>query len=171
MKILFALSLQLFALIVIGQDSSQTKNIFAKSFFILDDSQSKLKYAWGDQDVFVFSTNTHYTKDDPKVVVIPFESDSSNTAKSLMDSVIDKWKRDKFDIQRIINRFDGKVKGVDGSEIAVMGMLNGEGIFIYQLILIRGTEGVSIQGFAKSEFESNIEEIQKLARTLRFKPS
>ncbi|MDB5281410.1 MAG: hypothetical protein JWO06_485 [Bacteroidota bacterium] len=145
---------------------------FASAFFKLNDSVSTFKFAKSASGFFVYTLNGENKKslgDDPFVNVTPLPKDTSMTARSISEMFVTKLAQYGFTTQQVKNPSYAPVNGLPAFESEVYGSLNGKKCLIYQLAVTTTDKAVIIQGIVKSDFENQLAEIKKLARTIQLK--
>ena len=146
---------------------------FATAVFKLDDSKSKFKFAKASANVFIYSVNgvnkETYGDDEPMLMVNTLPADNTTTPSSIGGMLIGSLEKYGFTDKKLSYELTDKVNGYNAYEAVVYGNLKGQKTAIYQLVLLNKDKLVAIQGTAKNNYDSTIQDFKHLARTVTFK--
>jgi hypothetical protein len=160
------------ALNTIYYDKGKKISPFETAFFSLDDKNSRFKFFQYNANLYIYTIGgTDNTKDtdNPFVLVTQFPMDNTMTTKSIADMMIGKAQQYGLTNPEVKNISSGKINGYDTYEAEVYGQMQGKSSVIYQCVVAKGDKVLTIQGIAKSDMETNVQDFKKLARTIQIK--
>jgi hypothetical protein len=152
-------------------DKSKRSDPFENAPFFLDDKKSKFKFCRSNANVFMYTVGgTENTKGgNPFILVTPFPKDIGMTSNDVASIMIDKQVQYGFSYSKTKNSSTNTSGDSDIYEAEVYGQMQGESAVIYQYIIIKRDQVISIQGIAKNEMEENIKQFKDLAHSIQIK--
>lgn len=161
------------SLLTIEYDKKRTVDPFEIAFFELDDSKSIYKYSKAASNVFIYSKNgtkkESYTGESFYMVSqVPTDSPNMNP-KLLFDNNLNSLKSNGLIVSERKVTERKKLNGFECYEELIIGTLNNEETQIKITSVVNGTRAVLINGLIKDNFESTLQEFDKLTNELKMK--
>lgn len=144
----------------------------ASAPFILDENKSVFKFSERVSGLF------HYTvggvvrspsNDKPTVSLSVFYKEANQTPKSVSQMLLTALMNNGLTVKDIKNISTENVNGLPAYEVEIHGSWEEKNTILYHLICIKQETVVVIQGSTLSDFENNLREFKKLAKTIRIK--
>jgi len=160
------------SLLSVVYDKNLKIDPIANATFKLDDNVSKFKFAKSSASLYLYSIggiNKPSYDNEPLVTVTQLPVVQSMTLISMSDEVISSLEKYGLTDKEIKNKSFDKINGYNAFESEVYGNMKGQKSLIYLLVVVSGQNALVIQGIAKSDFATNIEEFKKISHTLKFK--
>jgi hypothetical protein len=145
---------------------------FATAAFRLDESKSIFKFSKSVSGMFLYTINgvdNESSQDAPLIYITTIPKDPTMTAKSISDMLIANMKKYGLTEEKLTNISTKKVNGYQAYEVEIYGKMEGESSLIYQLIVLGKDKAITIQGVVKSDFDKNLIEMKRLAKTIKLK--
>lgn len=146
---------------------------FALSYFKLDDTDSKYKYAKTTGDnMYIYSLNGEVKDNymsEAAVTATPLVLDSGKTAESVGNILLEDMK--KYGLTETVVTYKSlkKVNGFDAYEAIIYGQVAKQKHAVYHLVVSKASRGFIVQGIAQQDFEINMQQFEKLAHTISVK--
>lgn len=156
----------------IWYDKTKKIDPFETANFSLNDKASKFKFFQFNANLYMYSIGGVEHKEDkdaPMVLVSQFPKDNTMTVKSIADMMIGKIQQYGLTNPEIKNSSTQKINGYDAYEAEVYGQMQGTRSLLYYCIVAKGDKAIAVQGIAKKDIESNLQEFKKLASTVKVK--
>lgn len=165
------------ALLDVSYNKNLKTDVLTEACFILDDSQSILKFNKMTANIYFYSkyqttdNKTINSKDNTFLLVIPVPKEDKRLPKAIAEAYINGIEKNGFSKRNPGPSSDKKVNGYNSYETTVYGTYNGEKAVIYSLVVSNSKATVCLAGVTSSpeDIEATIEEIKKLAHTVRLK--
>ncbi|QWX84599.1 hypothetical protein H0I23_02835 [Cellulophaga sp. HaHaR_3_176] len=161
------------ALLTIEYDKERVVDPFEIAFFELDDSKSSFKYSKTISNMFLY-TKGGIKKDDyvgeSAYLVSQIPTDRPNMNPELIhENNLNSLKNNGLIVynRKVSNR--KKLNGSDCYEELITGSLNDEETQIKMISIVKGSHVVQINAVMKNDFESTLEEFEKLTSELKMK--
>ena len=91
------------------------------------------------------------------------------TTQSISEMFISSLEKKGLTVEEIKTPSIIDVNGYSAYEVEIYGELESKKCFIYQLIVAGEDKAIAIQGYTFADFENNLNEIKKLAKTIKLK--
>lgn len=156
----------------IWYDTTKKIDPFETANFSLDDKASKFKFFKYNANLYIYSIGgVEYkeVKEAPMVLVSQFPKDNTMTVKSIADMMIGKIQQYGLTNPEIKNSSTRQINGYDTYEAEVYGQMQGSMSLLYYCIVATADKAIVVQGIAKKDIESNLQEFKKLASTVKVK--
>lgn len=161
------------ALITAKYNKAATVDPFALSYFKLDDTGSRYKYAKTTGDnMYIYSLNGE-VKDsymsESSVTAMPVVFDSSQTVESVGNILLEDMKKYGLMEAEVTYKSLKRINGFDAYEAIIYGQVAKQKHAVYHLVVAKGNRGFIVQGIAQEDFEINMQQFEKLAHTISAK--
>ncbi|WP_299766218.1 hypothetical protein [uncultured Dokdonia sp.] len=146
----------------------------ASAKFTLDDNASIFKYAKSTSGLVLYSIDgidKDSYENEPMIMVTTLPADPSLTLKNVSLLMQNGLKDSGMNIDELKNESTTELNGLPAYQVEVYGTTKGEESILYQLIVADKEKIVCFQAIVKSEFDKNLLEVKKLAKTLKLKQS
>lgn len=153
-------------------DKTTKTDPFAKAGFTLDERQSTFKFSRFSAGIFIYSVggiSKPSYNDEPFVTINQFPKEAITTAKDVSDMLVKSMEKHGLTNIDFKNHSITPVNGQSADEVEIHGKMKGTPCIVYQLIVAGLDKCVAIQGIVKSDFNTTISEVRKLARTIVLK--
>jgi hypothetical protein len=108
-------------------------------------------------------------KDEPMLMVMQFPRDQASNLESIAETMIGKMGQYGLSNPRIEISPIENLNGYDAYEAVVYGEIEGNKSLIYYCIVAREDIAIVLQGIAKKDMDTNLQEFKKLANTIKLK--
>lgn len=145
---------------------------FASASFTLDETKSIFKFANSASGTFIYSiggVDKQAYLDEPFITVTTVPKDPANSEKDIAEMLILGLENNGLTEKELKNISTANVNGQTAYEVEVYGKNQGLSNLIYILIVADQDKVVAIQGIVTSDFDTNLIEIKKLAKTIILK--
>ncbi len=146
---------------------------FALSYFKLDDTGSKYKYAKTTGDnMYIYSLNGEVKDNymsESAITVMPLVLDSGRTVELIGNVLLEDMKKYGLTDAEITYKSLKKINGFDAYEAIIYGRVAKQKHAVYHLVVAKGNRGLIVQGIAQEDFEINMQQFEKLAHTISVK--
>lgn len=144
---------------------------FAK--FELKTNDSKYKFAKSSANMYVYSVDgmvkdSYQSESYFMVSQIPYV-ENQMTPKSIAQEMLQSQEQYGLSFKKPDTENTNKINGYDAYETYYKGILNGEEIYIYLLIVAKENNAFTCIGMAYNDFEKNLIEFKKLGHSIRIK--
>jgi len=138
--------------------------------FTLDDSISIFKFYKSTAGMFFYSIDgKEDISTDGFILVSTIPMDETMTPQSVSEMFISSLEQKGLTVEEIKTPSIMDVNGYSAYEVETYGELSGKKCLIYHLIVAGEDKVIAIQGYAYSDFENNLNEFKKLAKTIKLK--
>lgn len=145
---------------------------FATASFTMDDAKSNFKFSKSASGIFMYCIgggDRVLGNDEPLITVTTMPKADNNNAKSTSEQLISSAEKYGLTDKVLKNVSTVNVNGQIAYEVEIYGKMNGKNSLIYHLIVLGKDKAVAVQGVIKTDFENNLSEIKKLAKTIKVK--
>lgn len=145
---------------------------FATAKFSLDESGSKFKYYQYSSNLYLYTfdgKDNSGDKEAPLILITQLPMDKTMTVKSISDLMIAKAQQYGLTGPQIKNQRTEKLNGYDAYQAEIYGQMQGKSSLIYICTVAKGDMAIVIQGIARKDVETSLEEFKKLAWTIKLK--
>lgn len=153
-------------------DKARKINPFETAHFTLNEKSSKFKFSQYSANIYLYTVGGVENNKDansPIVLVMQLPKEQGTTLKSLADMMIAKTQQYGLTNPVVKNVSTEKINGYDTYQAEVYGQIKEMNSVIYQCFIAKGDMVITIQGIAKEDINTNIEEFKKLAATIHIK--
>jgi hypothetical protein len=160
------------ALNSIYYDKNRKVSPFETALFSLNDRSSKFKFFQYTANIYQYTIdgkdNTKDT-DNPFLLVTQLPKDNSLTTQRIAEQMIGKVQQYGLTNTQVKNTSTSQVNGYDTYEMEVYGQMKGKDCVIYLCVTAKDDIAITMQGIAKSDLDTNVQEFKKLAHTIQIK--
>ena len=145
---------------------------FTTASFTLDESNSIFKFCKSTAGLFLYSIDgmdNAPSTDKPLILVSTLPIDATMTLQSISEMQISSLQRNGLWIEDIQNASIIDINGLSAYETEIYGEMEGEKSMIYLLIVKGKDKAIAVIGVARSDFDNNLKEFKKLAKTIKLK--
>jgi hypothetical protein len=156
----------------IWYDKEKKIDPFETANFTLDENASKFKFFQFNAGFHVYKIDGvehKEDKDEPMLMVMQFPRDQASNLESIAETMIGKMGQYGLSNPRIEISPIQKLNGYDAYEAVVYGEIEGNKSLIYYCIVARDDIAIVLQGIAKKDMDTNLQEFKKLANTIKLK--
>ena len=156
----------------IWYDKNKKIDPFETANFSLNDKESKFKFFQYSSNLYIYTVgglDNKDNRDEPFIIVSQLPKDNTMTAKSIADMMIAKAQQYGLTNPYVRNISTEKINGYDTYQAEVFGQMQGKSSVIYQCVTTKGDKAIVIQGIAKSDLETNVQDFRKIASTIQLK--
>lgn len=143
---------------------------FALSYFKLNDTNSKYKYAsTANNNIFIYSLNGEVKESymgASALTAMPINSDTVLNAETLAATVLTDMKKYGLNDAETTYKSSKPINGLKTYEIITYGTVANEKHAVYHMAVVKGNKGFVIQGIAVADFEITIQQFEALAHTV-----
>ena len=140
--------------------------------FTLDESVSKFKFLLFSSNLYIYSIDGIDNGADPlapMVLVSQLPKDQTMSSKSIAEMMTAKLQQNGMTDIDFKNASTKSIKSYETYQVEVHGKLNGGDVLIYYSVTSKADRSIVVQGIAKTEFETTLDEFKKLANTVIIK--
>lgn len=156
----------------IWYDKNKKIDPFETANFSLNDKESKFKFFQYNANLYIYTVgglDNKDNRDEPFIIVSQLPKDNTMTSKSIADAMIAKAQQYGLTNPDVRNISTEKINGYDTYQAEVFGQMQGKSSVIYQCVTTKGDKAIVIQGIAKSDLETNVQDFKKIASTIQLK--
>jgi hypothetical protein len=156
----------------IWYDKERKIDPFETAYFSLDDHASKFKFFQYNANIYIYAVNgidPKGDKDAPVVIVTQIPKDNTTTVQGVAEMMFGKAQQYGFTDTQVKNPSNEKVNNYDAYQAEVYGQMQGKNSLLYYCVVAKGDKTVVVQGIAKVDIKSNLEEFKKLAHSVSVK--
>lgn len=160
------------ALQTIYYDKDFTIDPLATAQFTLDENISKFKFAKAAANVLLYSidgVDKESYDDEPMILVGTLPIDGSMTLRSVAERLISGLEKKGLVVSEIKNKASKVVDNTRMYEIDVHGSMKGQNVIMYVLVAVDYEKVITFQGIIRYDFKENLNEVKKLASSLKLK--
>ncbi len=154
-------------------DTSKKIDPTAIAGFTVNDSMSPFKFRQFSANVFLYTPGGKEIKgseDAPMVIISQVPRDQADSdAKSVATLLLSQVQNYGLSSPEMKNISMNSLNGYDTFQGEIHGQFRGKPMIIYCCIIGRGNLFVWLEGFAKNDFDNNLDAFKKMAATLRIK--
>ena len=145
---------------------------FETAKFSFDENKSKFKFLMFNANLFIYTIDgkdNGGNSDAPFLLVTQVPMDNTMTLKSISDMFIASSQKYGLENPVVKNSSTDKINGYETYKSQVYGEMNGAKTLFYTVVISNSDVAIAIQAIAKNDFETNIEEFDKLINTIKMK--
>lgn len=162
------------AMLAATYDKKLQVDPFATAPFVLDERQSKFKFALFSGNMYVYSIGgAKHEQTDPAnsavITVTPLPADPANTPDEMAITLAEGLERNGLTNKKILNSSTERVNGYDAYEDEITGMMRGKKAHFYELFVTNGRKSVMIQGVMPAGSDGHAQEIRNFAHAIKLK--
>lgn len=162
------------AMLAATYDKKLRVDPFATAPFVLDESQSKFKFAMFSGNMYIYSIGGakqggQSPANSVMITVMPLPNDPANTPDAMATTLAEGLERNGLTNKKILTTSTEPVNGYDAYEADMTGLMKGYRARIYSLFITNGTKSVLIQGIMPAGAEGNAAAVRDFAHTVKLK--
>lgn len=150
-------------------DKNKKIDPFETANFSLDEKVSRFKFFRYNINMYIYMIDGVEDTEDknaPGLIVMQLPKDNTNSLQDIANIMIGKY---ALANQQIKNSSFNKINDYDAYETEVYGEVQGNTALIYLCVVAKDDKAIVVQGIAKKDLESNLQEFKKLAHTIKMK--
>ncbi len=126
---------------------------FANTFFSFNDSNSDLKFAQANANMFIYTIagSMDNQLDKLTLIVVPVPKDNMTSLKQTSELMIEQFKGNGLTELEYISSSDDQVNGYNSYQTVVKGMMSGKKVNLLIKIIAKGDNQLLLQGIQSGE--------------------